>query len=99
MIIRRTVRALWGVASCSGRLRALVERAMLLKLITLSAYTNMKLIVDLIYEAGLGYMRYSVSDTGGIRRLYSWAAHRQPTNARRDEVILSEIQSGQLAKT
>jgi ketol-acid reductoisomerase len=59
---------------------------------------ELKLIVDLIYEGGLGYMRYSVSDTaeyGDYTR-----GPRIVTEQTRAEMrkILSEIQSGQFAK-
>jgi ketol-acid reductoisomerase len=59
---------------------------------------EVKLIVDLIYEGGLGYMRYSVSDTaeyGDYTR-----GPRIVTDETRQEMkkILSEIQSGQFAK-
>jgi ketol-acid reductoisomerase len=59
---------------------------------------EVKLIVDLIYEGGLGYMRYSVSDTaeyGDYTR-----GPRLVTEQTRAEMkkILSEIQSGQFAK-
>src|SRR5882762_1651721 len=60
---------------------------------------ELKLIVDLIYEGGLGYMRYSVSDTaeyGDYTR-----GPRIVTEQTRAEMkkILSEIQSGEFAKT
>src|SRR6476469_8114793 len=59
---------------------------------------EMKLIVDLIYEGGLGYMRYSVSDTaeyGDYTR-----SPRVINDQTRVEMkkILSEIQSGDFAK-
>jgi ketol-acid reductoisomerase len=59
---------------------------------------EVKLIVDLIYEGGLGYMRYSVSDTaeyGDYTR-----GPRVITDATRAEMkkILSEIQTGQFAR-
>ncbi len=59
---------------------------------------ELKLIVDLIYEGGLGYMRFSVSDTaeyGDYTR-----GSRIITDATRAEMkkILAEIQSGQFAK-
>ena len=59
---------------------------------------ELKLIVDLIYEGGLGYMRYSISDTaeyGDYTR-----GKRVVTDETRAEMkkILSEIQSGQFAK-
>src|ERR1700683_2079384 len=59
---------------------------------------EVKLIVDLIYEGGLGYMRYSVSDTaeyGDYTR-----GPRILTDETRKEMrkILSEIQSGEFAK-
>src|SRR5580658_6457361 len=59
---------------------------------------EVKLIVDLIYEGGLGYMRYSVSDTaeyGDYTR-----GPRVVTEETRKEMkkILSEIQTGQFAR-
>jgi ketol-acid reductoisomerase len=59
---------------------------------------EVKLIVDLIYEGGLGYMRYSVSDTaeyGDYTR-----GPRIVNDQTRAEMkkILSEIQSGQFAR-
>ena len=59
---------------------------------------EVKLIVDLIYEGGLGYMRYSVSDTaeyGDYTR-----GPRIVTEQTRAEMkkILAEIQSGQFAE-
>jgi ketol-acid reductoisomerase len=59
---------------------------------------EVKLIVDLIYEGGLSYMRYSVSDTaeyGDYTR-----GPRVITAATRAEMkkILAEIQSGQFAR-
>jgi ketol-acid reductoisomerase len=60
---------------------------------------ELKLIVDLIYEGGLGYMRYSVSDTaeyGDYTR-----GKRIINDQTRAEMkkILSEIQSGEFART
>lgn len=59
---------------------------------------EVKLIVDLIYEGGLSYMRYSVSDTaeyGDYTR-----GPRIVTDETRQEMkkILGEIQSGQFAR-
>ncbi len=59
---------------------------------------EVKLIVDLIYEGGLSYMRYSVSDTaeyGDYTR-----GPRVVTDSTRAEMkkILSEIQTGQFAR-
>ncbi len=59
---------------------------------------EMKLIVDLIQEGGLGYMRYSVSDTaeyGDYTR-----GRRIVTEETRNEMrkLLSEVQSGQFAR-
>jgi ketol-acid reductoisomerase len=60
---------------------------------------ELKLIVDLIYEGGLSYMRYSVSDTaeyGDYTR-----GPRIITAQTREEMkkILAEIQSGEFART
>jgi ketol-acid reductoisomerase len=59
---------------------------------------ELKLIVDLIYEGGLGYMRYSISDTAEYGD-YS-RGPRIVNQQTRDEMkkILSEIQSGQFAR-
>jgi ketol-acid reductoisomerase len=59
---------------------------------------ELKLIVDLIYEGGLGYMRYSISDTaeyGDYTR-----GPRIITDETRAEMkrILKEIQSGEFAR-
>jgi ketol-acid reductoisomerase len=59
---------------------------------------ELKLIVDLIYEGGLNYMRYSISDTaeyGDYTR-----GPRIINDATRAEMkkILSEIQSGEFAR-
>ena len=59
---------------------------------------ELKLIVDLIYEGGLSYMRYSISDTaeyGDYTR-----GPRIVNDATRAEMkkILAEIQSGEFAK-
>ena len=59
---------------------------------------ELKLIVDLIYEGGLSYMRYSISDTaeyGDYTR-----GPRIVTDQTRAEMrkILSQIQSGQFAR-
>jgi ketol-acid reductoisomerase len=59
---------------------------------------ELKLIVDLIYEGGLGYMRFSVSDTAEYGD-YSRGPRiiNQQTRAEMKK-ILAEIQSGQFAK-
>ncbi len=60
---------------------------------------ELKLIVDLIYEGGLSYMRYSVSDTaeyGDYTR--GPRVINQQTRAEMKK-ILSEIQSGEFART
>src|SRR6516164_8598253 len=59
---------------------------------------EVKLIVDLIYEGGIGYMWYSISDTAEYGS-YS-RGNRIVTDETRAEMkkILSEIQSGQFAK-
>ncbi len=43
---------------------------------------ELKLIVDLMYRGGLSYMRYSISDTAGARRLHGRPAHRHRADAR-----------------
>ena len=59
---------------------------------------EMKLIVDLIYEGGLGYMRYSISDTAEYGD-YSRGPRIVNDQTRAEmKKILSEIQSGQFAR-
>jgi ketol-acid reductoisomerase len=60
---------------------------------------EVKLIVDLIYQGGLAYMRYSVSDTAEYGDYTG--GPRIVTDATRAEMkkMLAEIQSGQFANT
>ncbi len=59
---------------------------------------ELKLIVDLIYEGGLSYMRYSVSDTAEYGD-YSRGPRVVTAETRKEmKKILSEIQSGEFAK-
>jgi ketol-acid reductoisomerase len=60
---------------------------------------ELKLIVDLIYEGGLGYMRYSVSDTAEYGD-YTRGPRIITAETRKEmKKILSEIQSGEFART
>jgi ketol-acid reductoisomerase len=59
---------------------------------------ELKLIVDLIYEGGLGYMRYSISDTAEYGD-YTRGPRLVNAQTRAEmKKILSEIQSGQFAR-
>ncbi len=59
---------------------------------------ELKLIVDLIYEGGLGYMRYSISDTAEYGD-YTRGPRIITAETRREmKKILSEIQSGEFAR-
>jgi ketol-acid reductoisomerase len=60
---------------------------------------EMKLIVDLFYQGGLAYMRYSVSDTAEYGDYTG--GPRIVTEATRQEMrkMLDEIQNGEFAKT
>ena len=59
----------------------------------------MKLIVDLIYQGGLAYMRYSVSATRPSTATTPAARASSPTRRKAEmKKILSEIQSGQFAR-
>jgi len=59
---------------------------------------EVKLIVDLIYEGGLSYMRYSVSDTAEYGD-YTRGPRVVTVETRKEmKKILSEIQSGQFAR-
>lgn len=59
---------------------------------------ELKLIVDLVYEGGLSYMRYSISDTAEYGDYVT--GPRIITEETRDEMrqVLYEIQSGQFAR-
>ncbi len=59
---------------------------------------ELKLIVDLLYEGGISYMRYSISDTAEYGDLTR--GRRVVSEETRDEMraILDEIQSGEFAK-
>ena len=59
---------------------------------------EMKLIVDLIQEGGLGYMRYSVSDTAEYGD-YTRGPRIVNSETRKEmKKILSEVQSGEFAR-
>ncbi|HEX4748826.1 MAG TPA: ketol-acid reductoisomerase [Bryobacteraceae bacterium] len=59
---------------------------------------ELKLIVDLIYEGGLGYMRYSISDTAEYGD-YTRGPRIVTAETRKEmKKILSEIQSGEFAR-
>ena len=60
---------------------------------------EVKLIVDLIYQGGLAYMRYSVSDTAEYGDYTG--GPRIVTDATKQEMkkMLAEIQSGEFART
>lgn len=59
---------------------------------------ELKLIVDLMYEGGISYMRYSISDTAEYGDLTR--GRRVINDETRDEMqaILAEIQSGEFAR-
>jgi ketol-acid reductoisomerase len=60
---------------------------------------ELKLIVDLIYEGGLGYMRYSVSDTAEYGDYTRGPRIINDETRKEMKKILSEIQSGEFART
>jgi ketol-acid reductoisomerase len=59
---------------------------------------ELKLIVDLIYEGGLGYMRYSISDTAEYGDYTRGPRIVNEQTRQEMKKILSEIQSGQFAR-
>src|SRR5688572_12910693 len=59
---------------------------------------ELKLIVDLFYQGGLAYMRYSVSDTAEYGDYSRGPRIVDADTKKRMKQILSEIQSGQFAK-
>jgi ketol-acid reductoisomerase len=60
---------------------------------------ELKLIVDLIYEGGLSYMRYSVSDTAEYGDYTRGPRIINEQTRAEMKKILSEIQSGKFART
>ena len=59
---------------------------------------EVKLIVDLIFEGGLDYMRYSVSNTAEYGDLTRGPRVVGPESKKAMKAILEEIQSGQFAR-
>ena len=59
---------------------------------------ELKLIVDLIYEGGLGWMRYSISDTAQYGDLISGKRIINQETRKEMKKVLEEIQDGQFAK-
>jgi len=60
---------------------------------------ELKLIVDLIYEGGLGYMRYSISDTAEYGDYTRGPRIVNEQTRAEMKKILAEIQSGEFART
>jgi ketol-acid reductoisomerase len=60
---------------------------------------ELKLIVDLIYEGGLGYMRYSISDTAEYGDYTRGTRIVNEQTRAEMQKILQEIQSGEFART
>ena len=60
---------------------------------------ELKLIVDLIYEGGLSYMRYSVSDTAEYGDYTRGPRIVNEETRKEMKKILAEIQSGEFART
>ncbi len=60
---------------------------------------EMKLIIDLIYQGGLSYMRYSVSDTAEFGDYVSGPRVISPAVREEMRQILAEIQNGTFART
>ena len=59
---------------------------------------ELKLIVDLMYEGGLGYMRYSISDTAEYGDYSRGSRIIDAGTKERMKQILAEIQSGKFAQ-
>lgn len=59
---------------------------------------EMKLIVDLMYEGGINYMRYSISDTAEFGDLVSGRRIVNEDTRKEMKKILKEIQDGKFAK-
>lgn len=76
----------------------LVERGYSPEMAYFECMHELKLIVDLMYQGGLNYMRYSVSDTAEVGDY--WAGPRIVTEQTKHEMhkLLDEIQDGTFAK-
>jgi ketol-acid reductoisomerase len=59
---------------------------------------ELKLIVDLMYEGGIGWMRYSVSDTAEYGDLTRGPRVIGPESRQAMQKILADIQSGEFAR-
>lgn len=59
---------------------------------------ELKLIVDLIYEGGLGWMRYSISDTAQYGDLVTGKRIINQETRKEMKKVLEEIQDGRFAK-
>jgi ketol-acid reductoisomerase len=87
---------------CSEMIRAgfetLVEAGYAPEIAYFECLHELKLIVDLIQEGGLAYMRYSVSDTAEYGDYTRGPRIINQQTRQEMKKILSEIQSGQFAK-
>ena len=63
-----------------------------------SRFVAIKLIVDLIYEGGLGYMRYSISDTAEYGDYYAGPKVITAETRQTMKKLLRDIQDGTFAK-
>ena len=61
-------------------------------------FHELKLIVDLLYEGGMEYMRYSISDTAEYGDYTRGPRVIDPSVKERMRTILTEIQSGEFAR-
>ena len=77
---------------------ALVEAGYQPEIAYFECLHEMKLIVDLIYQGGLNYMRYSVSDTAEHGDYYSGPKVITDETRKAMKQILADIQSGKYAQ-
>ena len=59
---------------------------------------ELKLIVDLIYQGGISYMRYSISDTAEFGDLVSGPRVVDDTSREAMQGILEDVQNGEFAR-
>ena len=77
----------------------LTELAISRKSLTFECLHEVKLIVDLIYEGGIDWMNYSISDTAKWGEFADRPAHCEYENKRRRmKKVLTEIQNGTFAR-
>ncbi|MFC2060108.1 ketol-acid reductoisomerase [Chloroflexota bacterium] len=85
-------------AMVKAAFETLVEAGYQPEIAYFECFHELKLIVDLLYQGGLSYMRYSVSDTAEYGDYTRGPRVIDDTTKEEMEIILSEIQDGTFAR-